>query len=114
MPLAMVATGASSRRRASRGQESRPWSTSKGSKVSTLRNLTGNHQPPQSRSPHDGKMTAVAPTAERVGDGARILVVDDEPNITDLLSTALRYTGFSVAVAATGRQALAQASTFLP
>jgi two-component system OmpR family response regulator len=41
-------------------------------------------------------------------------VVDDEPNITDLLSTALRYTGFSVAVASTGRQALTQATSFLP
>jgi two-component system OmpR family response regulator len=44
----------------------------------------------------------------------RVLVVDDEPNITDLLSTALRYTGFEVAVAENGRQALAQAASFLP
>ncbi len=59
-------------------------------------------------------MSVVATAAEKVGEGARILVVDDEPNITDLLSTALRYTGFSVAVAATGRQALTQATSFLP
>jgi two-component system, OmpR family, response regulator len=59
-------------------------------------------------------MTAVATGADRGGDGARVLVVDDEPNITDLLSTALRYTGFEVAVAETGRQALAQAASFLP
>ena len=59
-------------------------------------------------------MSAVATAAEKVGEGARILVVDDEPNITDLLSTALRYTGFSVAVASTGRQALTQATSFLP
>jgi two-component system OmpR family response regulator len=61
-----------------------------------------------------GTMAAVTPSAERVGEGARILVVDDEPNITDLLSTALRYTGFTVAVAGNGRQALSQATTFLP
>ena len=55
---------------------------------------------------------SVVAGAEKVGEGARILVVDDEPNITDLLSTALRYTGFSVAVASSGRQALAQATEF--
>jgi two-component system OmpR family response regulator len=38
--------------------------------------------------------------------GTRVLVVDDEPYITDLLSAALRFEGFSVDVAATGREAL--------
>jgi two-component system OmpR family response regulator len=37
---------------------------------------------------------------------ARILVVDDEPSITDLLSTALRYMGYDVATARTGSGAL--------
>ena len=59
-------------------------------------------------------MTAAGSAAERAGDGARLLVVDDEPNITDLLSTALRYTGFEVAVADNGRDALAQAASFRP
>ncbi len=36
----------------------------------------------------------------------RVLVVDDEPNITDLVAMALRYEGFEVDVAATGRGAL--------
>ena len=40
-------------------------------------------------------------------EGGRILVVDDEPYITDLLSTALRFEGFSVDVAATGSEAMA-------
>jgi two-component system OmpR family response regulator len=44
----------------------------------------------------------------------RVLVVDDEPNITDLVSTALRYEGFDVQVAADGRSALAQGQTFRP
>jgi two-component system OmpR family response regulator len=39
----------------------------------------------------------------------RILVVDDEPNITELLSMALRYEGFEVTSAADGRSALRQA-----
>ncbi len=43
-------------------------------------------------------------------DGERILVVDDEPFITDLLSAALRFEGFTVEVAGSGREALAMAS----
>jgi two-component system OmpR family response regulator len=45
---------------------------------------------------------------------ARVLVVDDEDSITDLVSTALRYVGFEVAVAANGRQALERAAAFRP
>jgi two-component system, OmpR family, response regulator len=45
---------------------------------------------------------------------ARILVVDDEPNITDLVATALRYEGFDVAVAGTGTDAIREAATFRP
>jgi two-component system OmpR family response regulator len=37
---------------------------------------------------------------------ARILVVDDEPNIADLVATALRYEGFDVDTEATGRAAV--------
>jgi len=46
--------------------------------------------------------------------GARVLVVDDEPYITDLVATALRYEGFEVASAATGRTALTQVDAFRP
>ena len=46
--------------------------------------------------------------------GARVLVVDDEPYITDIVATALRYEGFQVAVAASGREALATVETFRP
>ena len=48
------------------------------------------------------------------GDGARVLVVDDEPNITELVSMALRYEGFSVKTAATGRGAVTAVSQFSP
>jgi two-component system, OmpR family, response regulator len=40
----------------------------------------------------------------------RILVVDDEPYITDLLAAALRYEGFEVDVASTGNEAVQKAS----
>ena len=45
---------------------------------------------------------------------ARLLVVDDEPNIRELLSASLRYAGFEVATASDGQQALALAGTFRP
>jgi len=45
---------------------------------------------------------------------ARILVVDDEPAITDLLGTALRYMGFEVTTAATGFEALQTAASASP
>ena len=45
---------------------------------------------------------------------ARILVIDDEASITDLVGLALRYEGFEVASAANGRGALAAAAEFGP
>jgi two-component system OmpR family response regulator len=46
--------------------------------------------------------------------GAKILVVDDEPSIVDAVGTALRYEGFDVQEAASGRDALASASRVEP
>jgi two-component system, OmpR family, response regulator len=46
--------------------------------------------------------------------GARVLVVDDEEGMTDLVGTALRYEGFQVEVARSGRDALAAATSFRP
>jgi two-component system, OmpR family, response regulator len=42
-------------------------------------------------------------------NGPRVLVVDDEPSIVDAVATSLRYEGFTVDEATTGRRALAQA-----
>jgi two-component system OmpR family response regulator len=44
----------------------------------------------------------------------RILVVDDEPNIVDVVSMALRFQGFEVDTAGTGREALAAVERFRP
>jgi two-component system OmpR family response regulator len=46
--------------------------------------------------------------------GQRILVVDDEEFVRELLTTSLRFTGFAVDEAATGLDAIAKASSFLP
>jgi len=56
-----------------------------------------------------GNMVDVVPTVD-----TRILVVDDEDNITYLLGTALRHFGFAVETAATGREALQKAAEFKP
>jgi two-component system, OmpR family, response regulator len=47
-------------------------------------------------------------------DSHRILVVDDEPNIVDVVSMALRFQGFEVASAGTGREAIDQVAAFRP
>jgi two-component system OmpR family response regulator len=49
-------------------------------------------------------------SAERL----RILVVDDEPNITELLAMALRHEGYAVQSVASGRAALAAVTEFKP
>ena len=48
------------------------------------------------------------------GDAIRILVVDDERAITDLVAMALKYEGFEVATAATAREARAAVMDFRP
>ncbi|MCU1472488.1 MAG: two-component system response regulator [Amnibacterium sp.] len=48
------------------------------------------------------------------GSPIRVLVVDDEPTLTDLLQMALRYEGWEVRTASDGRHALALAREFRP
>ena len=47
-------------------------------------------------------------------DSARILVVDDEVYIADLVATALRYEGFEVRKAGSGREAMSEMVAFRP
>jgi two-component system, OmpR family, response regulator len=56
-----------------------------------------------------GSRMNAAPTPE-----ARLLVVDDEPNIVELLAASLRYAGFEVDVARTGTEALEVARRIRP
>jgi two-component system OmpR family response regulator len=48
------------------------------------------------------------------GSPLRVLVVDDEVNIAELISMALRYEGWQVSMAHTGSQAVAAAKEFRP
>ncbi len=47
-------------------------------------------------------------------DSNRILVVDDEPSIVEVISMALRFQGFEVATAARGADAIAAVARFKP
>ena len=47
-------------------------------------------------------------------DQTKVLVVDDELNLAELVSTALRYADFSTETALTGKDALAKAASFQP
>ena len=70
---------------------------------------TAHTQESPSLSGDTGRMTA---TGEQPAH--RVLVVDDEPNIVDVITMALRYQGFEVASAGTGAEALAQVREFRP
>jgi two-component system OmpR family response regulator len=57
-----------------------------------------------------GPVTGRGPEMTRPdGTALRVLVVDDEPNIAELLRMALRYEGWEVEVALTGSQAVSTA-----
>jgi two-component system OmpR family response regulator len=48
------------------------------------------------------------------GSPYRVLVVDDEPNIVEVVSMALRFQGFTVETAASGQEALTGVASFRP
>ncbi|WP_243725436.1 response regulator transcription factor [Actinomadura rubrisoli] len=49
-----------------------------------------------------------------MSEGGRVLVVDDEANIRDLIEVALRFHGFATVTASTGEAALRQAAVQRP
>ena len=57
-------------------------------------------------------MVPVIPDPEKAE--ARVLVVDDEPNIVDIVSMALRYNDYNVVTANSGREALEAVSASKP
>jgi two-component system, OmpR family, response regulator len=54
------------------------------------------------------------PNMPEGADGRRVLVVDDEPNLAEVVTMALRFQGFTVETAGTGREALAAVAKFKP
>lgn len=58
---------------------------------------------------------STSPTLQRLdGSPVRVLVVDDEPMLSELLQMALRYEGWQVRTCATGSEALTGAREFDP
>jgi two-component system OmpR family response regulator len=49
-----------------------------------------------------------------MADPTRVLVVDDELNLAELVSTALRYADFATATASNAEETMAQAASFQP
>jgi two-component system OmpR family response regulator len=70
--------------------------------------VTATQQPTGHRAAQD------RPGGRRDAPESRLLVVDDEPNILELLSASLRFAGFEVATAADGDEALRVARSFQP
>ena len=67
------------------------------------------------RPPAAISTTAAAASMQRLdGTPLRVLVVDDEPMLSELLQMALRYEGWQVNTAATGSEAVTLARTFDP
>jgi two-component system, OmpR family, response regulator len=59
------------------------------------------------RHPHDSQAGFSKRQENRpMSDGPRILIVDDEPNIRDLLTTSLRFAGFAVRAVGNGAQTI--------
>jgi two-component system, OmpR family, response regulator len=70
--------------------------------------------PSRDRYPGKGRVRDAGDVTETNHSPARVLVVDDEPNILELLSAALRLSGFEVCGAANGAEALRAAADFRP
>ncbi len=62
----------------------------------------------------EGRHGAPARPTSSEATGSRILVVDDEPSIVEVISMALRFQGFEVETAATGREAITAVERFKP
>jgi two-component system OmpR family response regulator len=79
---------------------------------------TGNTQGQHTIGPHDGFMHVNAsqrPELRRPdGQNVRVLVVDDEPTLAELVTLALRYEGWDVRSAADGLTAVRIAREFRP
>jgi len=67
---------------------------------------------PTSRESHNGGANGAARGG--ADNGTRVLVVDDEQNIAEVVSMALRFEGFTVQAASCGRDALAAIASFKP
>jgi two-component system, OmpR family, response regulator len=81
----------------------------------------GTQQDPIGGTAARAKLTSMIPVSEQApalrradGSPVRVLVVDDEPTLSELLAMALRYEGWEVRTAADGSSAVRVARDFRP
>src|SRR3954466_11140993 len=91
----------------------RPWSVAVATGVESVFiasawRISGASQEPHRKRADTRAMNSTTPSAHRV------LVVDDEPNIVDVIAMALRFQGFTVESAGTGADALRAVAGFKP
>ena len=72
--------------------------------------LSGIHLARQEAS----RMTPEHRSTSDASPAQRVLVVDDEPNLAEVVTMALRFQGFTVETATSGREALAAVAKFKP
>ena len=65
-------------------------------------------------APSDQANSEPAPVMAETERIPRVLVVDDEPNIRELVQVALKFHGCAVSTAANGTEAIRQAEATLP
>lgn len=63
---------------------------------------------------HTERVTTQPSPTRLDGSPLRVLIVDDEPGIAELLSMAMRYDGWETRTAGSGREAIEQARSFKP
>src|ERR1700678_3603812 len=69
---------------------------------------------PDEQSAVVGSQTRGVGTQHADGTPVRVLVVDDEPSLAELLSSVLRYEGWSVQTAGSGAEAVRSGRDFRP
>jgi len=73
--------------------------------ISTYR-VTGLFRSPSPQTTGSQDSSSERADTSAMTDGPKILIVDDEPNIRDLLTTSLRFAGFAVRAVGNGAQAI--------
>jgi two-component system, OmpR family, response regulator len=76
--------------------------------------MVGSHADVVTERPEAPKATGGTALRRADGSPARVLVVDDEPSLAELLSRVLRYEGWVVETAATGAEAVSRGRAFTP
>src|SRR5699024_5774130 len=79
-----------------------------------VRDMTVNPDSPRDRHPRKAILGQLPKITRADGSPIRVLLVDDEPALTNLVTMALHYEGWTVDVAHNGREAITKFSKLSP